>query len=386
MNSPTTHETWMKEALDLARQSVGYASPNPAVGCVLVRDEKVVGKGFHRYDWLDHAEVSALRNAGKSAQGATAYVTLEPCCHSGRTGPCTRALIDAGVNRVIIATTDPNPAVNGKGVEQLRAANIEVESGILQQEARELNDGFARYIRAGLPFVILKAGVSLDGRIAPAPGSAARGTPVYLTGPEARAEVQLMRHSVDAVLTGINTVLQDDPQLTDRSGLPRRKPLLRVVLDSALRIPLDSKLVRSAKEDLVIFCAIAPTERQRVLEAMGIRVERVDPETIFPAGKGRRSTDVGRRVGVSLAQVLARLGEMQVLSVMMEAGAQLNVSALNGRHVDKLTLFYAPMFLGPGGVPLLQQAIPAPTLASRPTLTCIGHDVRMDVMLRDPWA
>jgi diaminohydroxyphosphoribosylaminopyrimidine deaminase/5-amino-6-(5-phosphoribosylamino)uracil reductase len=376
----------MQDALELARRSLGVASPNPAVGCVLVKDGAAVGQGFHGYDWLDHAEVSALKGAGKSARGSTAYVTLEPCCHTGRTGPCTKALIEAGVARVVVATTDPNPAVSGKGIAQLRAAGIEVITGVLEREARLINDGFARYIRSGLPFVTLKSALSLDGRIAPAPGSAAPGSPVYLTGEKTRAEVHRMRHSNDAVMTGINTVLQDDPLLTDRSGSQRRRPLMRVVLDSALRIPLDAKLVRTAKEDVMIFCAVAPTERQRTLEAMGIRVERVDPETATAAGQTRRVGDPARRAGVALSQVMKCLAELDILSVMLESGAQLNGSALSGKHVDKLTLFYAPVFLGPGAVPLMQEAISGPVIAGTPMIDSIGQDVRVDAYLRDPWA
>lgn len=376
----------MQEALSLARRSLSFASPNPAVGCVLVRDGMVVGRGFHGYDWLEHAEVSALKNAGKSARGSTAYVTLEPCCTTGRTGPCTKALIDAGVSRVVVATIDPNPAVNGKGIEALRNAGVEVVVGLMETEARQINDGFARHIRTGLPFVTLKSAVSLDGRIAPAPGTAPPGAPVYLTGEKTRAEVHRMRHGVDAVITGINTVLQDDPLFTDRSELPRRRPLLRVVLDSALRIPLDAKLVRTAKEDVIIFCSIAPTEHQRALEAMGLRIERVDPETAVAAAPARRVGDPIRRAGVSLSQVLKRLGALDLTSVMLEAGAQLNGSALTGNHVDKLTLFYAPVFLGPSAVPLMQEIVTGPVLVSKPTIEGIGNDVRIDAYLRDPWA
>ncbi len=381
------HEFWMQEALELARQSTGVSSPNPAVGCVLVRDGRVVGRGFHAYDWLDHAEISALKEAGELARGATAYVTLEPCCHTGRTGPCTQALMTAGVTRVVAATADANPRVSGKGMEQLREGGVETETGVLEREARELNDGFARYIRTGLPFVTLKAAVSLDGRIAPAPGTTPRGAPVYITGGEARTAVQQMRHSADAVMTGINTVLQDDPLLTDRSGLERRRPLLRVVLDSALRIPLDAKLVRTAHDDVVIFCSVAPTDRQRSLEALGVRVERVDADVVKPNGPSRRIGDPVRRMGVSLRQVLERLGKMEMLSVMLEGGAQLNGSVLKGGHADKLTLFYAPVLLGPGAVPLAQEPIPEaiPEGLGR-TVAFVGRDIRMDSYLRDPWA
>lgn len=378
----------MHRALELAQHSVGLASPNPVVGCVLVKDGIVVGVGRHEYDKKEHAEIVALKNAGEAARGATAYVTLEPCCTTGRTGPCTRALIEAGVARVVAATTDPNPKVSGKGIEQLQAAGIRVTTGVLQCEAHRLNDGFAKHIRTGLPFVTLKAGVSLDGRIAPAPGSAPRGSPVFLTGEKAREQVQEMRHAADAVITGINTVLQDDPHLTDRSGLPRRRPLLRVVLDSGLRTPLDSKLVRTANHDLLIFCGVATTQRQQTLEALGVRVERIaDAESAndqFAREKAGRNR-TARRSGVSLNAVMKRLGELGILSAMLEAGAQLNASALNGGHVDKITLFYAPVFLGPNGVPLLQEAIVKPLLPIPPAIECIGQDVRVDAYLRSPW-
>lgn len=378
----------MREALELARRSVAVATPNPSVGCVIVRDGGMVGKGFHGYDWLEHAEIVALKNAGRFTRGATAYVTLEPCCHIGRTGPCTKALIEAGISRVVVATGDPNPQVNGNGIAELREAGIEVVTGILEKEAQHINDGFARHIRTGLPFVTLKAAMSLDGRIAPAPGTAPPGSPVYLTAEKARGDVQRMRNAADAVITGINTVLQDDPQLTDRSGMPRRRPLLRVVLDSALRIPLDSKLVRTCNEDVLIFCSVAPTERQRTLEAMGVRVERIDPSLADHDGQQpRRTSDSGiRRSGVSLKQVFRRLGAMDLLSVMMESGAQLNASALSDQHVDKLTLFYAPVFLGPNGIPLMRETITGPMVYGSPIVTSVGQDVRIDAYLRDPWS
>jgi diaminohydroxyphosphoribosylaminopyrimidine deaminase/5-amino-6-(5-phosphoribosylamino)uracil reductase len=381
-------EQWMQRALELAQHSVGLASPNPVVGCLLIKDGMIVGLGRHEYDKKDHAEIVALKNAGAAARGATAYVTLEPCCTTGRTGPCTNALIEAGVARVVVATEDPNPAVSGKGIEQLRAAGIDVAVGVMQCAARKLNEGFAKCIQTGLPFVTLKAGLSLDGRIAPAPGSAPRGAPVFLTGEKARAQVQQMRHSVDAVITGINTVLQDDPHLTDRSGLPRRRPLLRVVLDSGLRIPLDSKLVRTAAEDLLIFCAVAPTQRQRTLEALGVRVERVSPTEASPEPLITESEAKNRathRGGVSLKAVMKRLGELEILSAVLESGGQLNAAAINGGYVDKMTLFYAPVFLGPDAVPLLQERMLRQLLPMPPAIESIDQDFRVDAYLRDPW-
>lgn len=365
-------ERWMNEALDLAERSVGLASPNPAVGCVLVKSGAMVGHGFHEYDVRDHAEIVALRMAGGEARGATAYVTLEPCCTTGRTGPCTDALIEAGVARVVVATTDPNPAVNGQGIERLRAAGITVTAGIQAQRARELNDGFARHVRTGLPFVTLKAGLSLDGRIAPAPGKAPTGAPVMLTGEPSRAAVQQLRHGSDALITGINTVLLDDPLLTDRTERPRRRRLLRVVLDSALRLRLDSKLVRTAQDDVLVFCTIPVSERQRALEALGVRVERVEAAPGSPR--------------VSLKRVIERLGEMQMTSAMIEAGCQLMSSAIGLQAVDKVSLFYAPVFLGAAGVPMLSNAeLTKPQWVTVSTEQ-LGDDFWFKGYLRDPWA
>ena len=364
-------EIWMRRALRLARKSVGVASPNPAVGCVLVQNGKLIGEGFHAYDQRDHAEVLALRAAGHNAKGSTAYVTLEPCSHTGRTGPCANALIEAGIGRVVVTTGDPNPAVNGSGIERLRQAGIAVDVGLMKQDARDLNDGFAHYIQTRLPFVTLKAGLSLDGRIAPAPGTRAPGTAVMLTGEESRAEVHRMRQASDALITGIDTVIADNPLLTDRSGLPRRRPLLRVVLDSELRLPLNSKLAQTANEDVLIFCTTPNPERQRRLEALCVRVEQVEA-----APNSTR---------VDLKRIFQRLGEMEITSAMLEAGSHLNAAALHG-HVDKLSLFYAPIFLGQTGVPLIQTADSQQIQPIRTTITNFGPDFRLEAYLRDPWA
>ncbi len=364
-------EYWMQRALDLARKSIGLASPNPAVGCVLVRNNSVVGKGFYAYDQRDHAEIVALRAAGPNAKGSTAYVSLEPCSHTGRTGPCANALIEAGVSRLVVATGDPNPAVNGRGIERLRHAGITVDVGLMSEQARSLNDGFARYIQTHLPFVTLKAGLSLDGRIAPPPETRAPGAPVIITGQESQAEVHRMRHASDALITGINTVLTDNPQLTDRSGLPRRRPLLRAVLDSTLRLPLGSRLVETANDDLIVFSTTPSADRRRALESLNIRIEQVEAEP--------------NSSRVSLKHVLTRLGEMEITSALLEAGAQLNASALNG-HIDKLSLFYAPIFLGPNGVALLETISPIKLQPIRTTTAQFGADLRLEAYLRDPWA
>src|SRR5882757_9766877 len=271
----TQDEVFMQRALKLATETIGLASPNPQVGCVLTQPThgggmpKIIGEGAHLYDNRDHAEIVALKQAashGFSTKGATAYVTLEPCSHHGRTAPCANALIAAGITRCVVATQDPNPLVSGQGIQKLHAANIAVTLGVLEQPARDLNDAFAHFIQHRTPFVTLKAALSVDGKLAPPPATRYPNRPFWLTGPAARHEVQLLRHASDAVLTGLGTVLADDPQLTDRTALPRRRPLLRVILDTNLRIPLTSQLVRSAaiasgsrsalgsQSDLLILC------------------------------------------------------------------------------------------------------------------------------------
>src|SRR5579863_4550054 len=247
---------FMDRALDLAARGVALTSPNPLVGAVLVRDGRVVSEAFHTYDGVRHAEIIALEAAGESARGATLFINLEPCCHTGRTGPCTQALIAAGVARVVAAMADPNPVVAGRGFKQLGAAGIEVSTGPREAEARRLNEAFARWIVSRKPLVTLKSALTLDGQLV-LPG-ARKGARIsqkdrWISSPESRAEVQRMRHVSDALLTGIGTVLVDDPLLTDRTGLPRRRKLLRVVLDSRLRLPLRSKLVRSAEDDVLVF-------------------------------------------------------------------------------------------------------------------------------------
>jgi diaminohydroxyphosphoribosylaminopyrimidine deaminase / 5-amino-6-(5-phosphoribosylamino)uracil reductase len=364
-------ERWMSQALGLARKGVGLASPNPTVGCVIIRDGQRVGSGFHQYDRRDHAEIVALREAGERARGATAYVPLEPCSHFGRTGPCVDALIAAGLGRVVIATADANPAVNGQGIEKLRAAGIEVTVGVLQEPAQRINDAFAKYIRTGLPFVTLKAAMSLDGRIAPPAPARKPGEIYWITGPESLQQVHRLRHSVDAVLTGIGTVLADDPLLTDRSGLPRRKPLLRVVLDTQLRLPLEAKLVKSADLDVLIFCSDLPENRRLALSAAGLQVKEIEsnPGSAQP----------------QLRSILQALGKMQITSLMIEAGSQVNSSFLDAGLVDRLYLFYAPHFLGPEAQPVVAAPPIEKPGSRRFALHRFGEDFAFEGWLNDPW-
>jgi diaminohydroxyphosphoribosylaminopyrimidine deaminase / 5-amino-6-(5-phosphoribosylamino)uracil reductase len=364
-------ERWMAQALDLARQGVGRASPNPTVGCVVVREGKLAGAGFHQYDQRDHAEVVALREAGELARDATAYVTLEPCSHFGRTGPCADALIAAGVSRVVVATVDANPAVHGLGIEKLRRANIEVTIGVLQKAARRLNDAFAKYIRTGIPHVTLKAAMTLDGRIAPRPSSRKPGEISWITGPESVQQVHHLRHSVDAVLTGVGTVIADDPLLTDRSGRRRTRPLLRVVLDTQLRFPLESKLLHSADRDVLVFCSNVPESRRLTLSAAGLSVKEIEAEP----GESHPP----------LLSVLKELGKMQITSVLIESGSQLNSSFLDASLVDRLYLFYAPYFLGPEAHPVVAtRPIEKPPINGF-ALHRFGTDFAFEGWLNDPW-
>ncbi len=355
--SPTDY-AHMERALELAKSTLGLASPNPQVGCVLAHGNVIVGEGAHRFDARDHAEIVALKQAGEAALGATAYVTLEPCSHHGRTGPCANALIDAGVSRVVAATLDPNPHVAGQGMARLINAGRVAEDGLLQLPARTMNDAFARHILTGLPLVTLKSALSVDGRLAPLPIHRPPGSPFWLTGTAAREEVHRFRHANDAILTGIGTVLADDPILSDRSNLQRRRRLLRVVLDTQCRTPLASRLVESANDDLMILCGTsAPNDRQRALRQRGVRVEAL------PAlGPDQRASSNSRHVpavnqaaaarpAIDLRAVLKRLGELEILSVLLEAGPGLNSAFLSAGLVDKVVLFFAETELGEASIP-----------------------------------
>jgi diaminohydroxyphosphoribosylaminopyrimidine deaminase / 5-amino-6-(5-phosphoribosylamino)uracil reductase len=325
-------ESHITRALALARRGTALAHTNPRVGCVILKNDKIIGEGFHSYDRLDHAEIVALKKAGKKARGATLYVTLEPCCTTGRTGPCTNAIIAAGIKRVVAAMPDPNPAVAGRGFAQLRRAGIEVTVNIHQAAARELNEDFAKWIRTGLPFVTLKTALTLDGQIA-----ARSGSTTWITSETSRDAVQHLRHTADALLTGIGTVLADNPLMTDRTGKPRRQKLLRAVVDSRLRLPLKSNLVKSADADVAVFTTLPlDSPRALALERAGVAVVRV------PAKRGH----------VDLHSVLRNLGKHQILNVLLEAGAELNGAALEAGIVDKLIFFYAPKIMGTGGVPM----------------------------------
>jgi diaminohydroxyphosphoribosylaminopyrimidine deaminase/5-amino-6-(5-phosphoribosylamino)uracil reductase len=363
----------MEHALALARKGAGLASPNPMVGCVIVREGQIVGEGFHQYEWRDHAEIVALKSAGEKARGATLYVNLEPCNHTGRTGPCTEAIIAAGVQRVVAAMDDPNPVSSGRGFERLRAAGVEVFTGVCEEEARRLNESFACWILTKKPFVTLKSAMTLDGQIVLPLSGKKTGKNFgrrrsWITSEESRAEVHRMRHASDALLTGIGTILADDPLLTDRSGLPRRKRLLRVILDSRLRLSARSRIVKTLDDDVLVFTALPlNSPRARKLQDVGVEIVRA-------------KTKNGR---IDLPPVLAELGRREILSVLLEAGPTMNGAALAAGIVHKLFLFYAPKVSGKNRVPFtLAPKLNLPSLRNVRTQQ-FGPDIAIEAYLQD---
>ena len=385
MSNHHTDEIFLRQALELARRGIGLTSPNPNVGAVIVAENsEVVGTGSHTYEGLKHAEILALEQAGPRSRGSTVYVNLEPCSHQGRTGPCADALIAAGVRRVVGGVLDPNPLVSGQGFSRLREAGVSVASGLLAQESQYLNEAFANYIRRKRPLVTLKTAMTLDGKIAPPPGesenptalgaaSASRG---WITSEVARAHVHELRHQSDAILVGVGTIIADDPLLTDRSGRMRRRPLLRVIVDSRLRLPLESRLVQTGREDVLVICSFAEEKRKKILQDQGIRVEQL------PA-----ATADGRPDLTSLVDLL---GQLEITSLLIEGGAMINWAALHSHIVDKVFFYYAPKILaGTGAIPF------ATTASSRSMNEAVsikstrlyrfGEDFAVEGYLRDPY-
>jgi diaminohydroxyphosphoribosylaminopyrimidine deaminase/5-amino-6-(5-phosphoribosylamino)uracil reductase len=428
----------MRQAFSLASEGIALCSPNPCVGALIVaqgEDGSVISTGSHTYEGIKHAEVLAIENAqrnGRSLSGATLYINLEPCSHHGRTPPCVEAIIASGIRRVVAAMRDPNPLVSGRGIEQLRAAGIDVVEDILGDEARKLNEAFAKYIRQRIPFITLKAGMTLDGKIAPPPASlqnpkpsiapasasadlgnpAARGggsaSGGWITSEAARAHAQQLRHASDAVMVGVGTVIADDPLLTDRTGKARRRPLLRVILDSRLRLPLESRVVKTAQNDVVVFCAFAEEKKRKALEQRKVQVVQVAlaasvaSAPLSPKVRRmpiRRRTATGKPIRPPLAPgmegrpdlraVLTRLGEMEITSALIEGGALVNWTALEAGAVDKVFLYYAPKILaGMGSIPFAAgagfQRISEAAQVHRIAIHHFGEDFAVEGYLRDP--
>ncbi|RCV91784.1 bifunctional diaminohydroxyphosphoribosylaminopyrimidine deaminase/5-amino-6-(5-phosphoribosylamino)uracil reductase RibD [Billgrantia montanilacus] len=366
----TTAAAWMARALQLARRGLYTTDPNPRVGCVLVKDDRLVGEGWHARAGEPHAEVHALRMAGETARGATAYVTLEPCSHQGLTGPCAVALIDAGVKRVVVAMTDPNPEVAGRGIAMLCEAGVEVEVGLLEEEARAINPGFLSRMTRHRPFVRLKMAMSLDGRTAMESGESQ-----WITGPHARAEVQRLRARSSAVVTGVDSVIFDNSRLTVRASqlglddadvIARRQPL-RVVVDTQLRLPQAAACLREPGRTLVATVAGYDGERRARLESAGAEI------LVLPADENGR---------VDLVALLHYLAEQELVNeVLLETGATLAGAMLDAGLVDEMQLFVAPTLLGGEARPLF--ALPGLTRMAqqRPLeildIRAIGRDWRI---------
>lgn len=316
---------WM--ALDLARQGRGKTNPNPMVGAVLVRDGEVAGTGYHQAAGGPHAEVAALRKAGEKARGAVLYVNLEPCVHRGRTAPCTEAIIRAGVSEVVAAMEDPNPLVSGRGFARLEEAGIKVKRGVLEEKARRLNEVFIKYITTGIPFVIVKAAVTMDGKIATRTGRSR-----WITGEKARQFVHRLRSNCDAVMVGIETVLKDNPRLTARLEEGGGRDPVRVVVDSRARLPLDAAVINpGSRAGTILAVAGEPSrEKSAALRERGVEV------AILPGRDGR----------VDLTALMKRLAEREITAVLVEGGGTLNYALLEAGLVDKLFLFIAPLIFG----------------------------------------
>ncbi len=318
---------YMQRALELAIQAQGRTNPNPMVGAVIVKNNQIIGEGYHHQAGTPHAEVHALQAAGDQAAGATLYVTLEPCSHFGKTPPCADAVIKAGIKRVVIATSDPNPQVAGQGIVRLREAGIEVELGVLEEPAIRLNEVFFKYIQTGLPFVALKTAMTLDGKIA-----AQSGDSRWITGEDARHYVHELRNIYDAIMVGIGTVLKDDPLLNTRLDREDTRDPLRVIIDSNLDLPLDSKIATTSQEQCtLIFCSSnVDNQKRQQLEALGAEIISLDiKDEIIP-----------------LEQVLVILGQMNICSLLVEGGGEINAYLLQNQLLDKVYWFIAPKIIG----------------------------------------
>jgi diaminohydroxyphosphoribosylaminopyrimidine deaminase / 5-amino-6-(5-phosphoribosylamino)uracil reductase len=324
-----TDEYYMRLALQMAGATVGQTGINPSVGCVIVKQGRIIGMGAHLQRGSHHAEIHALQMAGDEAKGSTVYVTLEPCSHYGRTPPCAERLVSEKVSRVVVAALDPNPKVAGRGVERLRSNGIAVDVGVLASESERMNEVFNKYITTGLPFVTVKTASTLDGKIA-----AASGDSKWITGESSREYVHTLRARYQAIMVSVETVIADDPSLTTRLPLPAKQPV-RVIVDSKLRIPLDARVVRDqASRTIVLTTKLAPMEQIMRLNALGIEV--------LKCGDGPH---------VDLKQAMRQLGEQDIASILLEGGGRLNGAMLEDGLIDKMVLFFAPKLIGGSGSP-----------------------------------
>ncbi len=353
-------EIYMRRAIELAKKGGGWVRPNPQVGAVIVKDGRIIGEGYHKRCGDLHAERNAFANLTESAEGATIYVTLEPCCHHGKQPPCTEAIIAHRIKRVVIGSRDPNPLVCGKGVLQLREAGIEMVEDFLREECDEINPIFFHYMNTGRPFITMKYAASLDGKIAAKGGNAK-----WISGEEARADVQKFRSERMGIMVGINTVLADNPRLNCRMEGGRNP--IRIIMDSNLRIPLDCNLVQSAKEQETLVCTVesadeAWQQKAKNLEQAGVILIKEKNQLLVP-------------------QILKTLGERKIDSILLEGGATLNASFIAADCVDELIVYLAPKWIGAGGLsPVGDLGLTDPMLAKRmklKRLEVIGDDVKL---------
>ncbi len=324
----TKDREYMKKVFRLAGKAKGRTSPNPLVGAIIVKDDTIVGQGYHEKYGAAHAEIKALKEAGEKARGGTLYLNLEPCCHQGQTPPCTAEIISAGITRVVVATKDPNPLVNGRGIRELQKNKIEVKTGVLENAGKKFNEYFFKYIRTKTPFAILKMGMSLDGKMATKTGDSR-----WITSELLRGFVHELRNEIDSTLVGIGTVIRDNPRLTTRLKDGKGRDPKRIVVDSLLRIPLQARIFtqQSDAENIIITTTNAPVARVKKLEEIGARV-------IFIKTAGKNMVD--------LESMLIELGKLQITSILIEGGPGINGSAIQSGIVDKVIMFIAPKIIG----------------------------------------
>ena len=324
-----TDEYYMRKALELAKRGEGYTSPNPMVGAVIVKNGEIISSGYHKYFGGPHAEINALKDAGRQAEGATIYVNLEPCSHYGKTPPCSLALIKAGIKKAVIAMEDPNPLVAGRGIKQLKKAGIEIKSGVLGKEARDLNEVFIKYISSDYPFIYLKMAQTLDGFLA-----SKNGDSKWISNKKARLYTHKLRHKVDAILVGINTLINDNPRLTTRLTDGTGKDSLRIVLDTKLKIPLHARIInqQSSADTLIVTAKdINKEKKERLINKQGVEI---------------LSLDLEENNEIPLKVLLKILHERNISSILVEGGGKINYSFLNNNLIDKLYAFIVPKILG----------------------------------------
>ena len=325
---------FMKMALELAGKGLGFTSPNPMVGAVIVKDGNVVGKGYHKAVGKAHAEINAINDAKSLAAGGTLYVTLEPCNHTGRTLPCTLKIVEAGIKRVVVAMKDPNPDVKGGGIDYLKNKGINVTLGICEDEAKKLNETFIKFVKIGSPFVTLKCAATLDGRIATRTGDAR-----WVSGEESRRFVHKLRHAADAIMVGVNTVKIDDPSLTTRLDHMNGLDPARIILDTNLSISEEARVLQldSDSDTIIITCSSVSEDKKNRIEKKGVRIIEA------PVKDGM----------IDLALLMVHLGALEITSLLIEGGSRVNASALSAGIVDKVIFFYAPKILGgDDGIPM----------------------------------